>query len=367
MRSPRVSSTRGQRGLNQDEGATGRDRMKGAPSFDRRVPKSLLAALAPGGAFAWVSDLARPPVTWERPLDLGLRALASRPDEGHATLYLGTTQVLGVHAGKDGRFHLTSHQKNGLFADIDPPFDDAWSEWQPPELLGDRVPEIERHVEAAIRKAPPGRMVEGGYQAALSKPQAAGYVLVDREVMLSFAPGEKKDRIKEISRDLVKAQSFLKAEEYAWAANATPPGDKLDALAIDRDGRLLAIEVKPGSETNALGWAPVQVAMYARLVRAWTEADPEGARKVLEEMAHQRAALGLGSSAVPPLSDPIEVVPVIAVGKPIKNPSEARERFALIRDALRTHGEPLDGLRLWAVEKTLELAVTDATDLEELF
>ena len=107
--------------------------------------------------------------------------------------------------------------------------------------------------------------------------------------------------------------------------------------------------------------------MYARLLRAWTEADQEHARDVLEGMVHQRGVLGLSADVAPRLRAPIEVVPVIAVGKPIINPREARKRFGIVRHALRAHGEPLHGLRLWAVEETLELSITDATDLDARF
>ena len=177
---------------------------------------------------------------------------------------------------------------------------------------------------------------------------------------------EKREGIYALRAPLIDAQRSL-AGQYAWAAQVTAPGDKLDALAIDAAGRLLAIEVKPGTQTNGLGWTPVQVAMYVRLLRAWIEAAPDTAREVLEGMAMQRLALGLATTSIPQLRVPIEVVPVIAVGKPIVSPREARKRFGIVRDALRTHGEPLDGLQLWSVEETGELSVTDATDIDDRF
>ncbi len=341
---------------------------KRAPTFDRRVPESLLDALAPGGPFGWLSALARRPASRrDPPLDLGLRASPKIPGGGHATLYLGTTQVLGVHVRADGLFCLTPHKVGKLFGEIDPPFDHGWTSWQPLDSLARLAPEVERHVAAAVLDAPPGRQLEGRYQAALSKPKALEYVLVDREVMLIFtSQTEKRERLEEFRAPLVEAQRFL-AERHRWAARVTPPGDKLDALAIDNRGRLLVIEVKPGTQTNGLGFTPVQVAMYVRLLRAWIQADQEGAREVLMGMARQRRALGLAPGAIPELRRPIEVVPVIAVGKPIISPREARRRFALVREALRDHGEPLEGLALWAVEETGELSITGATDLDARF
>lgn len=338
------------------------------PAFDRRVPESLLNALARHGAFHPISDLVRD--QQERstsPLDLGLRASPKQPGEGHAVLYLGTTQVLGIHVRRDGLSRLSPHEQGKLFKDIVPAFESAWGSWQSLEALSSLAPEIRRHVDAAIEGAPEGLQLEGRYQAALSRPQGAGYALVDREVTLAWASQtEKSARIDELRAPLVEAQRAL-AAEHPWAVRMTAPGDKLDALAIDAEGRLLAIEVKPGTQTNSLGWTPIQVAMYVRLLRAWTEADPELAREVLEGMVGQRVVLGLTTTEVPRLRVPIEVVPVIAVGRPIRNPPEARKRFGIVRDALRAQGEPLDGLRLWSVEKTGELSVTDATDIDDRF
>lgn len=339
--------------------------------FDRRVPDELIRVLLPGGPFSWVTDLARQPISASSaPLDLGLRAGPKARDAGtgHATLYLGTTQVLGIHMRADGRFSLSSHRHGGLFKDVAVQFDDGWREWQSLDRLAATMRTIQAHVYAAIEAAPPGRQVEGRYQAALAKHTEAGFILLDREVMLAFASkSDKLGRKDDLRRPLVQAQAALTAA-YTWAAGMSPPGDKLDALAIDQDGRLLAIEVKPGAQTKGLIWTPIQVAMYVRLLRAWVDADDAKARQVLEGMARQRAALELGSTEAPRLRDPIEIVPVIAVGKPITHLPEARERFGIVLSALRKAGEPLAGLQLWAIDATDgNVCVTNATELDERF
>lgn len=336
--------------------------------FDRRVPGPLLAQLAAGGLFEWVTDLARSPVRpGSPPLDLGLRASPKQHGSGHATLYLGTTQVLGLHMRPDRCFRLTPHQPGGLFKDIEIPFDQRWNRWQPLGEFSRNQDAIRSHVDAAIAAAPSGRQVEGLYQAALAKLGAGEFALVDREVMLAFTSQEQKLALKaEVRAPLERALQKLKATHPVWARNAKVPGDKLDALAIDSSGRLLAIEVKPGAQSRGVTWTPVQVAMYVRLLRAWIDADPPNARDVLEGMARQRAALQLGAPP-PTLAEQIEVVPVIAIGKPITSPRGLPERFALVREALAEAGEPLAGLRLWAIEGTGEISVTDATELDERF
>jgi hypothetical protein len=338
--------------------------------FDRRVPDELMRVLLPGGPFSWVTELARQPISANSdPLDLGLRASPKASDAGHATLYLGTTQVLGVHVRADGRFSLSSHQHGGLFKEVQVAvrFDDGWREWQSLDRLAAAMKAIRAHVDAAIAVAPAGRQLEGRYQAALAKTTDAGFTLFDREVVLAFASEtEKLGRKQELRLPLVQAQDALAAANL-WAARLSPPGDKVDALGVDRDGRLLAIEVKPGTQTTGLALTPIQVAMYMRLVRAWIEADEVFAREVLEGMAQQRAALGLGSTEALRLRDPIEIVPVFAVGTPISSPRDARTRFELVRNALRESGESLTGLQLWAINMSGDISITDATELDERF
>ncbi len=336
--------------------------------FDRRVPDELMRVLRPEGPFSWVTELARQPISANSaPLDLGLRASPKTRDAGHATLYLGTTQVLGVHVRGDGLFRLSPHQRGRLFKDVTRPFDDGWRKWQSLDPLTAKMKAIREHVDSAIVVAPAGRQFEGRYQAALSKATDAGFTLVDREVVFAFASEtDKLGRKQELRLPLVQAQDAL-AALHRWAVRRFPPGDKVDALAVDGDGRLLAIEVKPGTKTRGLAVTPIQVAMYVRLVRAWIDADKVFGRAVLEGMAQQRAALGLGSTEAPRLRDPIEIVPVIAVGTPISNPRHARPRFGIVRKALCESGEPLTGLQLWAIDISGDISMTDATELDERF
>jgi hypothetical protein len=235
---------------------------------------------------------------------------------------------------------------------------------------------IRNHVDAAIAAAPAGRQSEGFYQAALAKPTDAGFTLVDREVMFPFISGDvKTPYMADLKRPLVSLQTVLVAE-HRWARMASP-GDKLDALAIHRDGSLLAIEVKPGPLVGPANL--FQLAMYVRLLRAWIEPHKAFVPKVIEGMARQRAALGLGSPELHRLSARIKVVPVLAIGTPMTDSEELsktlrkelRKKFKIVRDALNEAGEPLNGLlrglRFGVIEKDGHVSVIDASELDERF
>jgi len=90
-------------------------------------------------------------------------------------------------------------------------------------------------------------------------------------------------------------------------------GGELDLLALDRAGRLLAVEVKPRG-TSTLRWAAAQATVYARLWERWLAATdlPHLAGEILDGMAEQREALGLSKPRTS-TGTPTNVVPVVAV------------------------------------------------------
>src|SRR5207302_1685926 len=89
-------------------------------------------------------------------------------------------------------------------------------------------------------------------------------------------------------------------------------GGELDLLAVDPVGRLLVIEVEPGTSVPGITWAPLQVTFYAELFRKWaSEVGDEQAREGLSAMLQQRVALGLTQDPRRSLRQPLDIVPVV--------------------------------------------------------
>ena len=88
--------------------------------FDRRVPDELMRVLLPGGPFSWVTGWRDSPSRRAPPRStLDFEPVRRAVGAGDATLYLGTTQVFGVHVRADGLFRLSGHQRGGLFQDVE--------------------------------------------------------------------------------------------------------------------------------------------------------------------------------------------------------------------------------------------------------
>lgn len=112
---------------------------------------------------------------------------------------------------------------------------------------------------------------------------------------------------------------------------------------------VLVVEVKPGNQTSTLAWTPFQVAQYMSQMKAWAESEPD-ASKILNEMIRQREQLRLIKSGRWKVSEEIQLVPVIAIGLPVKS-REIDTRFECVHAAVHEQTPSLiDGLEIWGVE-----------------
>lgn len=319
-----------------------------SPSFDRRVPRELADALAPGGPMHELVNLAHSSFGSANGLDLRLRARPGHTD-ARATLYLGLTQVLHVHRLGPDRFKLKGQTGKGFAEQLDPAlFDRSWAQPQPLDRLARAWPAVMTYVRAAVEAAPPKYLSsEGLVQASLGRG-AESFATIDREVVINFPSQLIKDAALAEEVAGIRAAREQLATTHRWAEKDKAFGDELDMLAVDREGRLLVIEVKYGGDTAGVGWTPAQVARYLRLCQLWVDATP-WAPSILNGMLRQATEIGLAADRGYTVADPLTLVPVIAVGQPVKNPPVANERMRIVHDALAEHGVGLAGLQIWSV------------------
>ena len=321
------------------------------PTFDRRVPQELADALGPDGPMHDLVEIIHGELGSTMGLDLRLRA---RP--GHAparaTLYLGLTQVLHVHRVGPGRFKLEGQRGKGFAAGLDPAlFDPSWAKPQSLARLAESWPAVMTYVHAAVQAAPDQYLSsEGLVQARLGRG-GEDFATIDREVVISFPSQQLKDAALAQEVAGIRAAREQLALTHRWAEKDKPFGDELDMLAVDREGRVLVVEVKHGSDTGGVGWTPAQVARYLRLCQLWVDATP-WAPSILNGMLQQAAQIGLLADSGYQVADPLTLVPVIAIGQPIKNPTAVNERMRIVHDALAAQGVQLAGLQIWSVDES---------------
>jgi hypothetical protein len=286
-------------------------------SYDRRAPDQMMDALLPGGFAHSLVEYGR---AGRFALDLQLRGYANKP--GHwATLYVGLTKVLDLHFRPRAGFKLAAHPAYTGHPDYG--WNPGWNNSQSAANLAAEWPEVDEYIERAVTAvAKVARFhVEGSVQSAISGFNSRDIVVIDREAVISFGgtPGRNNDAEKKrvtgaLQRPLLEA--VRESNGAKWWKPDDHLGDECDAVGLTTGGQLAVIEVKPSKETGKIRWAPLQVRQYAKLFDQWASQDPNQAAEILLGMLEQRRRLGLApANFAPEIKTPIEVVPIVAIGR----------------------------------------------------
>ncbi len=293
-------------------------------TYDRRVSSMFRDLFASGDHGAGVASSL---VSYARharfPVDLQFRREA-HGNRLTATLYVGLTAVLNLHMSSKGLWlsvHKT-HQKNGGF-------DEAWTVRRTVDELAAIWLDVERYLDRIIPIAAQshGRK-EGAVQAAITSFANDRLFVIDREVTPAFEDEKHKDAfMRECEAPIL---DLLSKADLDFGGPPKRLGNECDALAVDADGRLLAVEVKPLG-VGTIAWVAAQAAMYARIMQGWVDSAGEQAADVVLGMFDQRAKIGLLSGSVE-IATPLEVVPVVALQRGASQ--ELIRRMLQVRDVL---------------------------------
>ncbi|WP_029429559.1 hypothetical protein [Blastococcus sp. URHD0036] len=304
----------------------------GTIRYDRRVSNHFLAHFLHGGVAHSLTEYAR---NARFPVDLQMR---HNPKTGaeHASLYVGLTSVLNVESKPrpHPRLALTA---NARWASTEHGFDPDWSTPADVTQWTSRWSQVEGYLEQVIPVVAVTRHAhtEGAVQAAVSAFSDESRVMLDREVTPHFLDTAAKEAVlRPLSNALVAALEQRRPVQAAVPKNF---GAECDLLAVDRLGRLLAVEVKP--KAPSLVWTPAQATMYARVLQAWVADDCDaqpGWTAVVTGMLEQRRALGLAPRFEVALPRIPEVVPVIAFQRGV--PQQYVDGLWAVQQALLEQG-----------------------------
>lgn len=313
--------------------------------YDRRVDDDFLALFCRGGDLSSLGDIAK---YAGLPLDLQLRR---DPKSGKqwATLYAGLTGVLYVYRTADGlRFdaHKTWSSKGEKKSKYG--FRNEWREGLPLHAVADERPGIELYLENVIPEAVKRHgLTEGAVQSVVSKQRGDKWAMLDREVLPSYRDQNYKTAV---LKDLMDPLLAIRCEVDRRAQRIPAPpksfGTECDLLAVDRQGRLLAIEVKP-AKGGAVAWVPAQAAMYARVLQHWVDAEPQYAREVVAGMLAQRQALGHSEGFKVSLPSHPTVVPVVVLQRGVSE--SALNQMRIVRDVIKEQVASVPAFEIYEV------------------
>jgi hypothetical protein len=257
---------------------------RGGLSYDHRAAEPLLAALAPGGPLHWLTE--------REALDVQLRGRS-------ADVYAGAMKVAEVRA--DGTLRVRS----------------------------------DRGLDAAVAAARPSPL-----HTWLARGEHPDFAVVGRDVKIA-AP---KPALAAARIPLDAAVAGLRAEGVRWAV--PPFSDRIDALAIAADGRVLVVAARHGTDARRTGWAPAQLAMHLALARRWAEQDTVHAADVLEGQRDERLRAGLLApwARACVITRPLELVPALVLEGPTRDATA--QRMARVAEAVEQAGGDLTGLEI---------------------
>ena len=305
--------------------------------YDRRISPGLVAALKPGG---FAESLAQYAVSGQFSMDLQLLGRPKDPVSS-VSLYVGTTYVLklrywaGTESVRLSASDTWATAKNGWRS--------SWEASRSVQSVAGSWHEVEAYLERVIPRVTARHLKEGRVQAAIARYPHPDLVIIDREAVMGFkdeANGGKTLR----SRLLKPLLASVEGSEHPWWKPKLP-GNECDAVAISRDGEILAIEVKP--ERVDIAWAPLQAHHYADLLQTWADQTPNAA-EILVGMYQQRADIGLVKASWPVrITNPILVRPVVAVTAGAS--TEYQKRIRLVYERIRDAGLDSPSMRFRAV------------------
>ena len=295
---------------------------------DRRVNGELLALLESDRALGWLLPTLRAWEGWH----VQTRRAAGGPASGSLHLYCGRTSPLRLSL-RQGRLRLEAHPTYvalapSLFAEA---FDERGLADRAGALL-DYLQTVDRNADRSFLDGE-ARLHAGLMRRyGLLAPAEAPFLTLDAELKIGFVDKAAQ----RTATQNVLDQIHLPAHEEVPT--------KLDALGVDRAGRLLLIEVKQDARgLDRAGW---QAAAHRVRFAALEAHQPDWVRTTLRGLAEDKARVGLlGEGWAPNWTQPSVWVPVLAAVDP--HPDWARRWSAALAPVIQACQGALLGLELW--------------------
>lgn len=323
------------------------DRWMAATLFlDRRVPRGVLSQFLPGGAFRPLVDLA---LEDRQVRDVQLRRQSwSSPERGesYVSVYAGLSAVVSVNFNGRGVKVVTHGTYQGLDS-----FVPEWTKRQAVDRLASQIDQIVAFTRDTIAHVTmSGQFLnEGLVHAALAAAPAESEIRTpNREVSISFKSTAARQQWMEPVISRYQTCLAALADPPPWWPSLTSLGTGCDFLAVDDDGRLLALEAKPANAATGIAKGPVQVALYAELLRAWVD-DIVDHIEIVEDMFDQRVQLGLAPPGLLVVPSPT-VVPVLAIGEGTASTEAMKRAFSVASALVPARRLGVAPLEIWTLD-----------------
>lgn len=181
---------------------------------------------------------------------------------------------------------------------------------------------------------------EGYFQNELSRKfgicgkENDDFVIIDKEAVIGYKDMQEKDKfygkIRKCYKELQKGLSQKDAKRFGKDLDKKAIGNELDFLALDKQGNLLLIEYKHGTNTSGIYLSSLQIGMYFEL---FNQLPREELKQAVFEMLEQKKKIGLINPKwdSPNIKD---IVPVLIISE-YNNRSSAKINYQEVMDFVR--------------------------------
>lgn len=300
--------------------------------YDRTLSASFSNLLEPGGKLRWLFDF----VKNREDLDFLIGKNASKE---WISVYRGLSRVVTItKSRKPDKLRIDGADKyKGILPDLYGGDKDVSTEFSK-NLISlidviSKTKELERNYE---------NKKEGYYQNILSRRYGINgfknddFVILDKEAVVGYLDIEEKNKkfkpIQDKYRNLLHKLSNKDAKRFGRNIGGKSIGNELDFVALDKDGNLLLIEYKHGTNTSGIYLSPFQIGAYFDV---FTQLQRNDFKQVALKMLEQKKKIGLIN---PEWSTPDikKVIPVLIISD-YNYKSSAKTKYYEVMDFIRFH------------------------------
>jgi hypothetical protein len=303
--------------------------------YNRKLTDSFSALIEPGGALRWLFDFVK-----NRP-DLDFQIGKNKTPEW-ISVYRGTTRIIKIQKTNDpGRIVVEGALKYKTIYPI---------LYGPKSISINFQKELEEFLYLINADRTLARYYnnekEGFYQTALSRKYGLcgcptdDFVIIDKEAVVGYLDKKEKAKLfgpfqqkyKIMQRDI----SDFNSEKFGQNLEKKAVGNELDFLALDKEGNILLIEYKHGTNTSGIYLSPLQIGLYYDIFTGLPKTELS---KAVFEMLAQKQKIGLINPGWVKPAVIKDIIPVLIISN-YNYKSSAKGKFEEIMDFLRPRLNP---------------------------
>lgn len=289
--------------------------------YNRTISKGLASLLETGGELRWLFDF----VKNHKELDF---LIGKNNSKEWISVYRGLTRIISVLPINNTSVLIDADDK---YKDISPNL------YGQKNLSENYQNEIEYLITQIEQNSKFDRYYknkkEGFYQNELSKifgicgKPDTDFVIIDKEAVIGYSDQAEKDNLfgnlQQKYKQLQRKISDLNPERYGKDLEKKAIGNELDFLALDKDGNILLIEYKHGTNTSGIYLSPLQIGLYNDIFTNFPKKELEIA---VFEMLEQKQKIGLINPNWNKPNSIKDIIPVLIISE-FNYKSSAKTKF----------------------------------------